>query len=286
MAYIYKISNNINGKVYIGKTLYTIERRWKQHLTNAVSHEYLWHLPLYAAMRKYGIINFSVSEIEYVENYLELSDREKYWITQYDSYLNGYNATRGGDGSLLYDYEWIWDLWESGLKIKEISKIVECNDYIVRTVLTLHNVSTEERIQRSYDDQINSHRPFQRPIEQIDINTNEIIQEYESVSAAARAVNGDNSHLSKICNGQQNYIGYGYKWRYKPNCEYTKKDFTKRPVCKLDLSSGNILEVFESISAAARSVNGDSSYISKVCRGIQKSSKGFGWKYLELIDND
>lgn len=285
MPYIYKIVNDINDKVYIGKTLYTIERRWKQHLDNAENKIFLEHLPLYKAMRKHGVNHFHSEMIEEVQDYQILSEREKFWVKEYDSYLNGYNATRGGDGALLYDYEWIWDLWCSGLSIKEIANEVNCNDFVVRTVLTLHNISTQERVERSYINQLKSHQPYQRPVLQIDINTGNIIAEYESVSAAARAVNGDNSCISKVCNGKMKSC-YNYKWIYKPNCNYIKKDFSKKPVCKLDLKTNKILEIFESISAAARAVNGDSSYISKVCRGIQKSSKGFGWSYLNLIEEN
>lgn len=277
MPFIYKISNTVNNKVYIGKTLYSIERRWSQHLNNAISRKDLWHLPLYAAMRKYKIINFQISEIEYVDDYTKLSERERYWVNYYDSYNNGYNATRGGDGALLYDYEWIWDLWEAGLKIKEISKEVRCNDFVVRTVLTLHGISTEERLQRSQEDMDKSHKPFQRIVEQLDTVTGQVLAEYESVSAAAKSVSCDKSYLSKCC--KNNKIAFGYQWRYKNEAEYITKDFSKKPVCKLDLKTGEVLEIFESISAAAKAVQGDSSYISKVCRGIQKSSKGFGWCY-------
>ena len=82
-----------------------------------------------------------------------------------------------------------------------------------------------------------------------------------------------------VCEHFKNKIAFGYKWQYQDD-EYIKKDFTAKPVCKLDLKTGEILEVFPSGAAAAKAVNGDSSYISKVCRGIQKSSKGFGWCYL------
>lgn len=279
MPYIYKIENQINHKVYIGKTLYTIERRYSQHLDNA-KRSYLQHLPLYAAMIKYGVDNFKVFEVEYVENYKELSQKEIYWVKYFQSYEKGYNATRGGDGSLLYDYEIIWDFWESGLTIKEISEEVGCNDFVVRTVLTLHNISTEERKERSYYRQLDSHRPYQRPVYKIDPNTNKILEEFESVSSAARSVNGDNSTLSKICD--TNKIGYGFRWKYKEQ-DYVKKDFSPKAVCQLDLKTREILQVFPSISAAARAINGDSSYLSKVCRGIQKSSKGFGWCYLSDI---
>lgn len=278
MPYIYKISNDINDKLYIGKTLYTIERRWNQHKNNAFSRKDLTHLPLYSAMNKYGIEHFSISEIEKVDDEKQLSAREQYWIRYYNTYNYGYNASIGGDGLQLYDYDYIWELWEQGNTIKQISAIIPCNDYVVRTVLDIHNVSTEERKERSAYRQDESHKPYRRAVNQIDINTNQIIHSYNSIKEAADSIKCDNSYLSKVCNA--NKIAFGYKWEYQDK-DYIKKDFTARKVCKLDLNTREILEIFPSCSAAARAVGGDSSYISKVCRGIQKSSKGFGWKFLE-----
>ena len=275
MPYIYKIENKINNKVYIGKTLYTIQRRWKQHKDNSTK-EYLKHLPLYAAMQFYGINNFEISEVEEVKDFNILSEREQYWIKYYDSYNKGYNCTLGGDGSLLYDYDLIWNLWKDGKSIKEISNEIKCNDYVVRTVLDIHNVTTEERIERSIDKQKESHLQYQREIFKININDNKILKIYPSVSEAARENNCDESYLSKICKNKQIFLGY--KWEYS-NKNYVIKDFSSKSVYQINLKTGEIINKYSSISEAARAVNGDSSYISKVCRGIQHSSKGYGWRY-------
>ena len=88
----------------------------------------------------------------------------------------------------------------------------------------------------------------------------------------------DNSYLSKVCRNNKEFLGY--KWAFVGN-EYIKKDYSAKPVCQIDLKTGAVLKTFSSISEAAKSVNGDMSYISKVCRGIQHSSKGYGWKYLD-----
>ena len=57
MGFIYKITNNINQKSYIGKTERSIEVRYKEHLR----HRNYLNLPLYKAFNKYGIENFSIS---------------------------------------------------------------------------------------------------------------------------------------------------------------------------------------------------------------------------------
>lgn len=54
IGYIYKITNKINGKVYIGKTTKTVQERWKEHLRESRT-ERSENRPLYRAIRKYGV---------------------------------------------------------------------------------------------------------------------------------------------------------------------------------------------------------------------------------------
>lgn len=90
---IYKITNKINNKIYIGQSQ-NIFSRWAEHRYEAKTNM----KPLYKAMRKYGIENFIFEIIEECE-IEKLNDREVYWIKYYDSYNKGYNLTPGGDYS-------------------------------------------------------------------------------------------------------------------------------------------------------------------------------------------
>ena len=101
MSYIYKIINDINNKVYVGKTEFSIEKRFKEHCADAF-RDRNEKRPLYAAMRKYGIEHFHVELIEETDN---PEEREIYWIGYFNGYTQGYNATKGGDGKKLYDHE-------------------------------------------------------------------------------------------------------------------------------------------------------------------------------------
>lgn len=89
---IYKIENKINQKVYIGQST-NITTRWRRHRgeANNLDNSY----PLYLAMRKYGLENFSFEIIEECSKE-DLDSRERYWIKEFDSYYNGYNQTSGG----------------------------------------------------------------------------------------------------------------------------------------------------------------------------------------------
>ena len=115
MAYIYKITNTINNKLYIGKTVNTIEKRFNQH-KNESKTERSKKRPLYRAINKYGIENFEIEIIEEC-NYDILNEREIYWINYYDTYNNGYNATLGGDGTITIDYKKVLDIWNKNNNI-------------------------------------------------------------------------------------------------------------------------------------------------------------------------
>lgn len=93
---IYKITNLINGKIYIGCSK-NIEHRWIAHKSESIlEHNPQYNYSIHKAFRKYGIDNFSFEIIELVSEQ-ELFDKEKYWIAFYDSYNKGYNETKGGD---------------------------------------------------------------------------------------------------------------------------------------------------------------------------------------------
>ena len=97
---IYKIQNKINGKVYIGQTKNSIDQRFKQHINKSHRNE---HSRLYSAMKKYGVENFEISEIDSVDDNCAnaqdlLNEKEIYWISFYNSTGdNGYNILIGGD---------------------------------------------------------------------------------------------------------------------------------------------------------------------------------------------
>lgn len=59
-GYIYKITNLINDKVYIGQTTTTINNRWSQHKTHKDKRSHLR-----SALDKYGIENFKIEEVSH-----------------------------------------------------------------------------------------------------------------------------------------------------------------------------------------------------------------------------
>lgn len=91
---IYKITNKVNQKSYIGQSK-NIERRWQQHLYEAKNSKQIQYTyTIHKAFQKYGIENFSFEILELTD---KLDEREVYWINYFNTYNNGYNETTGGD---------------------------------------------------------------------------------------------------------------------------------------------------------------------------------------------
>ena len=205
MPYIYKIENKLNGKIYIGKTLKTIQERWKEHCHD-FKRERCEKRPLYSAMNKYGIENFFIEEIEQCEANI-LSEREKYWIEYYNSFKYGYNATTGGDGRSYLDYDLILSLWQEGKTAKEIAKILNHDEYSVRLALDVKGITSEKRQERSVTLRSKS-------VAKLDLNTSEIIEVFPSQMEAYRSLGKQQSgHICQVCNGKRK-TAYGYKWKW------------------------------------------------------------------------
>jgi group I intron endonuclease len=114
---IYKITNKVNGKVYIGLTTTTLKYRWTKH--KAASRDLKNTKHLYKAMRKYGIENFSIEQIDETNDFTKLGDLERKYISEYNSTDpdKGYNLTAGGERN-QYDGN-----SQAKLTIKDVVKI-------------------------------------------------------------------------------------------------------------------------------------------------------------------
>ena len=91
---IYKITNKVNNKIYIGQTTKNLKIRWSAHCScrknTAISN----------AIQKYGKENFVIEEIDGANSRSELNYREQYHIFKSNSIApNGYNLSLGGKNS-------------------------------------------------------------------------------------------------------------------------------------------------------------------------------------------
>ena len=91
--YIYKITNKVNGKSYIGQTRKTVEERFNQHVRDAMNGHGFY---IQNAIRKYGVENFSVEVLATAEDIDELNRLEEYYIRKFNTVDLGYNLSYGG----------------------------------------------------------------------------------------------------------------------------------------------------------------------------------------------
>ena len=213
MAYIYKISNDINNKVYIGKTTYNIQKRWKEHC-NDLHRRKLEKRPLYNAMNKYGIEHFYIELVEECSIDV-LSEREIYWIESYNSFKNGYNATKGGDGAYRIDYTEViknYNIYHNRTKVAEVMGISLDS---VTTILKNNNINFES------GGQVMAQKTGQT-VACYDIITGALIKIFDNYSIAARWLIENNytnskektaaTHISEVARGKRKTTG-GFIWK-------------------------------------------------------------------------
>jgi group I intron endonuclease len=96
MALVYKITNLVNAKCYIGYTTRSVSERWNQHVHRSTKN---LNVKFDNALRKYDISNWNVEILEENLSVEASKIQEKYYINLFDSYNLGYNSTLGGDGN-------------------------------------------------------------------------------------------------------------------------------------------------------------------------------------------
>ena len=213
MSYIYKIINDINNKVYVGKTEFSIEKRFKEHCADAF-RDRNEKRPLYAAMRKYGIEHFHVELIEETDN---PEEREIYWIGYFNGYTQGYNATKGGDGKKLYDHEAIVSRLKEHPYPCDIAEEFGCCRDLVYDLRKKYNIpikyKSNERMKEALRKTISAYT-----------KQGEFVKRFSSTVEAANWCfeqgkcvtlnSGVRSHISEAANGRRK-SAYSFIWKYE-----------------------------------------------------------------------
>ena len=211
MAYIYKITNDINDKVYIGKTEFDVNKRFLEHCRDSGKDE-LQNRPLYKAMRKYGVSHFHISIVEETD---DPNNREVFWIEYYQSYHFGYNATFGGDGKRFLDYNRIISTYLETNNLAETARRCSVHNDSVRNILRANNISITP------SSEVN--QALSMPIAMFD-KKDTLIAQFESIAQAvyflikngyteSKNVNGISSHIVHVCKNKRK-SAYGYIFKY------------------------------------------------------------------------
>ena len=217
MGFIYRIVNDVNGKSYIGKTEHSIDKRFREHCLEAFQRR-SENRPLYAAMRKYGTEHFYIDLIEEID---DLEDREKYWIEYFDTYQNGYNATLGGDGKRLYDYDQILGELIFSSDADLIAQNIGCCRDTVANVAAQHGITVTKDVSKNFGD-VNLIR--RKRVCALSVNS-DIFAVFDSISDAAKWLfeNGNTKsqsksvvgHISDCAKGRSKHkTAYGFYWQF------------------------------------------------------------------------
>ena len=212
MPYIYKITNKKNGKIYIGKTMFTVPERWSEHCRD-YKKERCENRPLYKAIQKYGVDGFTVEEVEECSSDV-LSEREKHWIEYYGSFKNGYNATIGGDGSQYIDYDVVIQTYLQTGNQNKTAEIIGICPESVKNILKIKNVDSIPMTK------VNQ-KAFGSVINMFSLS-GDFVKSFPSARDAARFILSDTdntsnfgaaAHILDVCKGKRK-TAYKYKWSY------------------------------------------------------------------------
>lgn len=248
---VYKVTNLINGKCYVGQTKRTLNERWYGHCTKAGC------TALHNAILKYGKENFSIEVIDTAVNESELNSKEKYWISELNTLSpNGYNLKTGGDRSELVE---------------------DSIDKIRTTVKSLWDEGAYTA-------------PWKRMVCQYSLDGT-LIETWDSIREAAKHLGITDKHISSVCKGDRRTSGGFMWRYYEDTLgepielPSRKKNPQKwltahcKQVDQFD-KDGNFIRRWESISQASTELNISSGQLTDTCKGKHKSAGGFVWKYV------
>lgn len=193
---IYGIKNIVNGKMYVGQAI-NIYKRWKDHIDD-LNEDKHYNIHLQRSWNLYGQENFKFFILEECSQE-DLNQKEIFYVDKFNAYINGYNQTRGGDGSLGYKH--------NDETIEKMCKIQQER---------FQDVSNREVLR-------DAHKFESKPILQIDFSGN-VIYEWPSVNWAAKTLNLNIIAITNALKLRQRKKTYaGYIWIY--SCDYNPETF-------------------------------------------------------------
>lgn len=299
MYLIYKHTCKENGKSYIGQTKRNPKRRWKR------GYGYRGMF-FYKAIEKYGWDGFDhIILEENIPTQEEANEKEKYYISLYDTINNGYNISIGGgnfyknDGvkivkldynfNLISTYNSIIDA-ENDTHIKSQAIIMVCKHKRKSSggYIWMYSDEYNEINQKWKDDYILDSK--KKKVVMLDFNYN-FINSFDTPKDASNFTGISINSVYNCCNHKTKTIkNFSYIFMYEK--EFLSNEFVKinldvyynkcenRKVIQKDLN-GNILRYFSSTKEAEDITGIGHSKISKICRGVKhyNSAGGFLWEF-------
>jgi len=253
---IYSIICKVTSKRYIGQTQQELSKRWGQHIQESKTHS---NRPLYNAMNKYGVGMFVIRVIEEDIPIEKLSERECYWIEQFDTYKNGYNATTGGEESKAIRED----------VRKKISSTMTGVEKSHEHIANISKSLKEKNHRFSISGDGKHHRT---KIRGVHVNTGEIV-EFDAIRDAGEKLNIPNGNITRAI--KKGFTAGGYKWEKLEDKTINHRIYGKR------ILDGKIIHHFNSVREAGRvlGTGGDSGIRKALKNPFRYSWKGCRWYY-------
>lgn len=292
---IYKITNLVNNKSYIGKTKFSIDKRFSQHI-NCSQDKKRRKSTLHKSMFHYGKDNFKIEIIDWATNETELDYKE--WISIYihdTLHPNGYNLKEGGSRG----YKHTDFFTKKVVKSSNYSKVVNtctgkiyknCSDASRKEKKTISKVCENAKgsvphvsgvvfkYLKDWDGVIIPEIDFSRARKIVDVYSGDI---YNSIKEAAETLSVDPSSIIK--GSLQNHTKIkNKKFEYLEDWDGIVVEFkeTVNLTNSLKVVCLNNKVEYPSAASASRDLNLCSSGISKVCKNKKKHIKGYRFQYV------
>lgn len=202
---IYKITNKLNGKIYIGQTCRSLEDRMSEHIRHRI-------IVVDKAIQKYGINNFTVEQIDVATDIDDLNQKERFWIQHYDCMVpNGYNQCAGGDNTVGFQHR-VESKRKMSIK-KSVQYVGEGNPFFGKR----HSDESRKKMSDARKglahltaDQIAKLRMSHHTVKVQNVETGEV---FDSIKEAATAYNLKETHITRVCKGKRKTTG-GFHWCY------------------------------------------------------------------------
>ena len=274
MGVIYKITNIINKKIYIGQTIRPEPERWQQHVWNAINNKDNQDCPyLCKAIRKYGKENFIREILEEIPND-QLNKREIFWIDFFNSTNKdiGYNLSKGGNGHTLYNDDEIIDAYlKNNEKIKQAAYFLGCDRNILSKRLQALGFKTNNNVKITFynikKQKIKTFDTLQEAAKEINCKVSVFFRKSHYINGIFFIREDEELTIEEIIN----------------NLNPQLKDF--QAIEQYDFY-GNYITTFENAEKASKQTNINLSSIKQASslNGNQKTAGGFLWrrKYGEL----
>lgn len=266
--YIYKLIDPITNDVrYVGKTN-NLVRRFSAHLKRSKTNKY------HSARWINSLLNKDLKPIlEIIEECDETNweEREIYWINHYREKYDLTNILEGGGHTATY-----------GRLGKPWSDEQRINNRNARLGVPVNHTEEGKKnrangIRKYYNE--NKKKVFQYSLD------GEFIREWDSAVDAGLELNIIHSNITKVCKGERKKSGE-FIWSYIKTevLGYKRKELkTKKPVLQLNVNN-EIINEFESVSKAAKTLNILTNSILNCLKGRSNSSGGFKWEYKDNIN--